>query len=249
MVEMRVISWFSCGVASAVATKLALIQYGSDCIVARCVVHDEHYDNDRFARDCSKWFNAPIVNLVNKKYGGSVDEVIRRERYISGVAGAKCTSLLKKQVRIDFQKPGDLHIFGYCAEEYDRWNHFIDGNNDINAEAPLIDRGLEHSDAMAIINDAGIKLPAMYDHFKHNNCIGCVKATGQGYWNLIREHYPYQFAKRVAQSRALNVRLINDNGNRKFLDEITPGAGNYQDEPEVQCGIFCEMAKNEIKGE
>lgn len=34
---------------------------------------------------------------------------------------------------------------------------------------------------------------------------------------------------------------------RIYLDELEPGTGRYQDEPEIQCGIFCEMANNEIK--
>ena len=32
---------------------------------------------------------------------------------------------------------------------------------------------------------------------------------------------------------------------RIFLDELQPGEGNYQQEPEVQCGIFCELAEKE----
>ena len=32
---------------------------------------------------------------------------------------------------------------------------------------------------------------------------------------------------------------------RIFLDELEPGTGRYQDEPEIQCGIFCEKAQKE----
>ena len=242
----RIVCWFSCGAASAVATKLAITEYGKDVVVARCVVHDEHYDNERFANDCQKWFGVPIINLTNKKYGGSVDEVIRQRRYLSGTQGAPCTLLLKKDVRIEFQEPTDTHVFGYCAEEQDRWDDFLDANN-IKAISPLIDRGLEHSDCLAIVKDAGIELPTMYKlGYKHNNCIGCLKAGGQGYWNKIKTDFPYQFEKRCQQSRQVGARLLNVNGEHRFLDELEIGAGNYSDEPEVQCGIFCEMAKREI---
>ena len=243
----RIICWFSCGAASAVATKLAIAQYGAEnVIVARCVVHDEHFDNDRFADDCAKWFGVPIMSLVNKKYGGSVDEVIRQRRYLSGTEGAPCTMLLKKEVRVEFQQPTDKHIFGYCAEEQDRWDSFVDANN-IDAESPLIDRGLEHKDCLAMVKDAGIELPIMYQlGYKHNNCIGCLKAGGQGYWNKIKVDFPYVYEKRCAQSRRVGARLLNVNNVHKFLDELEEGAGNYQQEPEVQCGIFCEMAKQEI---
>jgi hypothetical protein len=243
----RIVSWYSCGAASAVATKLAIAQFGKENIViARCIVHDEHFDNDRFADDCAKWFGMKITNLVNKEYGGSVDEVIRRRAYLSGVKGAPCTLLLKKEVRIAFQLQTDKHVFGYCAEEQTRWDDFLDANN-IDAVSPLIDRGLEHKDCLAMVENAGIKLPVMYEKgYKHNNCVGCVKAGGQGYWNKIKTDFPYVFEKRVAQSRRVGARLLLVDGKHRFLDELEIGAGDYQSEPEIQCGIFCHMAEQEL---
>jgi hypothetical protein len=40
----RLVCWYSCGAASAVATKLAIAQYGltHDIVIARCVVREEH---------------------------------------------------------------------------------------------------------------------------------------------------------------------------------------------------------------
>jgi len=242
----RIICWFSCGAASAVATKLALAQYaGQEIIVARCIVKEEHTDNDRFAADCEKWFGVPIVNMVNEKYNGSIVEVADKRQYVSGINGAPCTLLLKKKVREDFQCPTDKHVFGYCAEEQGRWDNFLDANN-IDAVSPLIERGLEHSDCLAMVENAGIKLPAMYQlGYKHNNCIGCWKAGGQGYWNKIRTDFPLVFEARAEQSRRIGARLLNVNKVHKFLDEIEYGAGDYQKEPEIQCGIFCEMAQRE----
>ena len=244
----RIVCWFSCGAASAVATKLAIVQNAGkrELIVARCIVREEHVDNERFAADCEAWFGVPILNLINEKYDGSIYRVFDRRSYISGIDGAPCTMLLKKRVREDFQRPDDEHVFGYCAEEQDRWDGFLDANN-ITARSPLIDRGLEHSDCLAMIVDAGIRLPVMYRlGFQHNNCIGCVKATGQGYWNKVREHFPAQFDRMATLSRSLGVRMIRIHEERSFLDELQAGTGNYQDEPEIQCGIFCEMAKQEI---
>ena len=94
----RIVCWFSCGAASAVATKLAIAQYGKENIViARCIVREEHLDNDRFASDCEKWFGMPITNLINEKYDGSIYEVFRKKSYISGIAGAPCTFHLKRR--------------------------------------------------------------------------------------------------------------------------------------------------------
>jgi hypothetical protein len=245
----RIVCWFSCGAASAVATKLAIFDNAGrlPIVVARCIVREEHPDNDRFAADCEKWFGMPITNLFNEKYDGSVYEVIRQRSYVSGVAGAPCTGLLKKEVRLAFQRPTDRHVFGYCAEEQERFDSFLDANN-IDVDAPLIDRGLTHADTLAMIMDAGIELPTMYKlGYQHNNCIGCVKATGQGYWNKIRKDFPEQFDRMAAESRRLGVRLIRIKEVRSFLDELQPNTGNHLEEPEIQCGIFCEMARREIE--
>ena len=243
----RLVCWFSCGAASAVATKLAINQYkdSHEIIIARCIVKEEHLDNDRFADDCQKWFGIPITNLMSEKYNGSIVEVADKRGYISGIKGAPCTLELKKRVRENFQVPTDKHVFGYCAEEQDRWDNFLDANN-IDAISPLIERGLEHSDCLAMIENAGIKLPEMYLlNYQHNNCIGCWKAGGQGYWNKIRIDFPETFKARAEQSRRIGARILNVNNVHKFLDEIEIGAGNYQEEPEIQCGIFCEMAQKE----
>jgi hypothetical protein len=242
----RIVCWFSCGAASAVATKLAIAQYaGQEIVIARCVVKEEHPDNDRFAADCEKWFGLPITNMISKKYDGSIFSVFEKRGYISGIHGAPCTMLLKKKVREDFQQPTDTHVFGYCAEEQGRWDSFLDANN-IDAVSPLMDRGLEHSDCLSMIEQAGIELPVMYTlGYQHNNCIGCCKATGAGYWNKIRDDFPIQFNRMAEVSRKLNARMTRDGETRIFLDELRPGTGDYQAEPEIQCGLFCEMAKGE----
>jgi len=244
----RIVCWFSCGVASAVATKLAIVANAGrlPLVVARCIVREEHSDNDRFAADCEKWFGVPITNLINDKYDGSIYEVFRKESYISGVRGAPCTRLLKKQVRERFELPTDFHVFGYCAEEADRWDDFLAANN-IACESPLMERGLEHKDCLSIVKDQGIELPVMYRlGYHHNNCIGCCKAQGMGYWNKIRQDFPDQFQRMATESRRLGVRIIRIDEKRAFLDELQPGTGDYQSEPEVQCGIFCHIAKMEI---
>ena len=87
----RIVCWFSCGAAIAVATKLAIAQYagsGREIVIARCIVKEEHHDNDRFAADCEKWFGMPITNMVSEKYEGSIYKVFEKRGYISGINGA-----------------------------------------------------------------------------------------------------------------------------------------------------------------
>lgn len=249
----RIVCWFSCGAASAVATKLAIATYGltNEIVIARCVVREEHADNDRFADDCEKWFGMPITNMLSADYDGSVYNVITKRKYIAGNDGAPCTMLLKKKVREDFQRPDDKHVFGYCAEEQGRYDDFLDANN-IDCEAPLIDRQLSHADCLGMLQNAGIQLPVMYGlGYHHNNCIGCVKSSGAGYWNKIKLDFPERFWMMAGMSRALGVKMVKitvakNTEERIYLDQLKPGVGRYQDEPEIQCGIFCEAAQREI---
>ena len=138
-------------------------------------------------------------------------------------------------------------MFGYCSEEQERYDSFLDANN-IDCIVPLIDRGLSHANCLAMLQTAGIELPIMYRlGYHHNNCIGCVKATGAGYWNKIRQDFPERFWMMAGASRALGAKMTRNGSERIYLDELPINIGRYQDEPEIQCGIFCEMANNEIK--
>lgn len=42
------------------------------------------------------------------------------------------------------------------------------------------------------------------------------------------------------------VKMTRTGNDRVFLDELPENTGRYQDEPEIQCGIFCEAARREI---
>ncbi len=57
----RVLCWFSCGAASAVATKLAIETYGDRCEVLYCdTLKYEHPDNARFMADVQNWVGKEI---------------------------------------------------------------------------------------------------------------------------------------------------------------------------------------------
>ena len=116
----RIVSWFSCGAASAVATKLAISESKTPVEVVYCHVKEEHPDNLRFMKDCEKWFGQKITVIENKKYNGSIYEVFTKRKYIAGIGGAPCTVHLKKDMRKQFERPDDVQIFGYTVEEQDR---------------------------------------------------------------------------------------------------------------------------------
>jgi len=129
----RILCWFSCGAASAVATKKT-IDYFSDTHEVIPVCCDtrpsEQSDNYRFSADCERWFGKPITYIRNEDYA-TVDEVFEKTKYMAGVNGARCTTELKKVPRLAFQRPDDIHVFGYTAYEHDRVEKFRAHNPEI----------------------------------------------------------------------------------------------------------------------
>lgn len=240
----RVLAWFSCGDASAVACALALKDH-QEAVICRIHLPTEHPDNERFATDCARWYGREIVTLHDPE-GRTTWDVWEQRRYIAGIAGAPCTGELKKAVRFAFQRADDLHVFGFTVEERRRAETFRRNNPELDLSFPLIEAGLSKSDCHAIVRAAGIELPAMYRlGFDNNNCIGCPKG-GAGYWNMIRLHFPAEFARMAELSRRLGARLIRQDGQRIFLDQLRPETGRQKGEVSIDCSPFCEAVVKEV---
>jgi len=244
---MRTLVWFSCGAASAVAAKMAVEKY-PDCEVLYCdTLAYEHPDNMRFLNDVAKWLGKEIKLLKSRKYIDIFD-VFDKTGWLIGKDGARCTKELKKEVRKDYQREGDIHIFGLTADEEERIERFEDQNNDIQVDWIL--SKTTKRDCYRIIQQAGIELPMMYKlGYNNNNCIGCVKG-GAGYWNKIRVDFPVAFDRMAAQERKMNV-AINKSyaGDKKrkrvFLDELDPKAGRDVPLPDIDCGALCIYEQHE----
>jgi len=238
-----ILCWFSCGAASAYATKLAIEKYGDDCGVVYCdTLEYEHPDNRRFMSECETWFNKEIKLLRSDKYSDIYD-VFDKTGWLVGPAGARCTTELKKKVRRNYQKTGDLHIFGYTIEETHRREQLRIGEPDLNCEFPLIDKGITKRGCLEALHKAGIEIPMMYRlGYANNNCIPCVKG-GAGYFNRIRRDFPDAFKKMAEQERKMNVAILKKeiNGERVqiFLDELPPTMGRMDAEPNIECGVLC----------
>ena len=239
---MRTVCWFSCGAASAVATKIALKEATGEVVIAYTEVKEEHPDNKRFLAECEEWFGQKIEILGNDFYDRSIYRVFEKN-YIRTPKGAPCTRALKKQIRQRFEKPTDRQVFGYTVEEQARLDRFIDANADVNIWTPLIDKGLGKEDCLAMLKNAGIELPVMYKlGYHNNNCIGCVKG-GMGYWNKIKVDFPEHFDRMAKLERFKKQTIFKD----RYLDELKPTDGNYPSEPNIECSIFCQMTEDELK--
>lgn len=246
----RVVAHFSCGATSAVATKLALAEHGDNLHIINAFILEEHEDNRRFLGDCERWFGRSITVLRDEKYGASVDEVWRRERYMNGPNGASCSRAVKRRVLAAYMQPDDLLVLGYDAVEQDRLDDFREHFPDLRVAAPLIDRGLTKPDCLAIIERAGIRLPQSYlDGFENANCIGCPKG-GEGYWNRVRRIYPLVFQARMERQESIGSGayffLNRKTGERFGLKDLHLGAGRHN-EPSPSCSFFCELAEQELR--
>ena len=236
------IGWFSAGVTSAVAIKLA--QEVFDLQLYYFETGSHHPDNLRFIRDCEKWYGQKIHVLQSHKYN-SVDDLIVKRRYLNGPAGALCTTELKKMIRQDIEKliRFDAQVFGfdYCKKEINRSERFTKEYPTAKGVYPLIEVKMSKQDCMAYLVKNGIELPAMYHlGYHNNNCIGCVKG-GMGYWNKTRIDFPEVFNQMAKRERELNHSCIRN----VFLDELDPSAGRHDVSLVESCGVFCEPEKDE----
>ena len=213
---------------------------GQEVLVVHCdTLASEHPDNARFKSDVERWIGQSIVTIRSDVYK-DIDDVFVRRRYMAGVAGAICTTQLKRAPREAFQRPTDLHVFGFTSDESKRANAFEDRNPTLAVDHLLIELGIDKQRCLDMLTEAGIALPAMYGlGFDHNNCIGCVKSASAGYWNRTRRLFPEVFARRAHQSRLIGARLVKVKGKRIFLDELPEDA--YAPDDDIECGPVCHV--------
>lgn len=238
--------WFSCGVASAVATKLTIERWGNTCAirVLNNPIAEEDPDNRRFLKDVEQWLGIEIESVTNPKYPScSAADVWSNRRFMSGIHGAPCTVALKREARQYWESKNhhDWLVMGFTLDERDRHERFVQTERD-NLLPVLIDAGITKAECYWIVQDAGVDIPAAYRQgYPNANCIGCVKATSPTYWNLVRRKHPEVFAQRAQQSRELGSRLVRVGSDRIFLDELNPDAiGAPLRNLDFECGLFCE---------
>lgn len=254
----RTVAWFSCGAASAVVAKLLADEHAAGRLPgALAVVYiqpgtrgrtgGEHEDNARFLRDVEAWIGREVEVLRNDRYQDHLDACLTRG-YIKSDRGALCTRELKIEVREAYQRPGDVHAFGYTADEAERAARFNERNPGLATRWPLLEAGLTHADCLGLLFREGIEVPVMYRQgYAHNNCIGCVKG-GMGYWNRIRQDYPETFEAWALAEREIGHAILKEDvtqGGRRtsrpvFLDELAPDRGDMSAEPPISCGLTCQ---------
>lgn len=234
--ELKV-CWISAGVSSFVAGYLERETIDEYIYID---IDNQHPDSRRFIKDCEIALGKPI-EILKSNYG-SVENVIRQFRYINGAKGAKCTQILKKRVRKEWeyfhQDCSLTYVWGYDKNEQIRADRLDEATPNIKNQYPLIERNLTKENAHAILNSLEIRRPEMYEMgYLNNNCIGCVKG-GMGYWNRIRIDFPEVFDRMAQLERQVGHSCIKG----IFLDELDPKAGRMEDEIMPDCGIACYLS-------
>ena len=234
-----IVSWFSAGITSTVATLKAIQRYGLDNVeIIFFETGNHHPDNKRYIAECEKLFGKKITIQQNENYEDIYD-VFRKEKFVNSPYGAPYTKKLKKDMRIRWEKENEWEhqIFGfeYQGREMKRAERFSKNYPHTNAIFPLIEEQITKEDCIALIRSHGIELPVMYQlGYSNNNCIGCVKGN-MGYWNKVRDDFPEVFQKMAELERELNAKCMKE----RFLDELEEGRGYTPKAYVESCGIFC----------
>lgn len=217
-------------------------------IIVRCETSNEDPDNYRFESDIMRLLNRTMTLLKSDEYE-DVWDVWQKRRYMSGTDGAPCTAAMKVAPRLAFQRPTDLHVFGYTADAEDmgRFKRLKENYPEIAVRAPLIEQGVTKAACLALVERWGVQLPRSYAMgFPNANCLGtgCVKATSPDYWALYRFRFPENFARTAAYAREIGCRLTRINNIRIFIDEI-PADWPMTNPIVPACDFLCHLAEME----
>jgi len=234
MINKKIICWWSGGITSSVACKLAIDLFGHDnCRVIMIDTMNEDEDTYRFLKDCEKWYglNIEIITGIGDKYK-SISDVWEYNESLNVATGAICSTELKRKVREKWQKTNsyDHQVFGF---EFDKkeFNRAL-GLSKIkkaNGIYPLLMMGYDKDDCLKIVEEAGIEIPRMYKlGFRNNNCFGtgCVQG-GIGYWQKMKIDFPEKFnamaemEHNLTELRGEPVTMLKDQSNdaKKIVED------------------------------
>lgn len=242
--------WWSGGITSAVACKIAIDTFGKDrCRVIMIDTQNEHEDTYRFKKDCEKWYELEIevITGIGDKYD-SIQDVWIKNKSLNVAHGAICSTDLKRKVRKDWQKVNQYtyQVFGFefDKKECNRALSLKLNHPDSRPLYPLLMYGYNKEICINIVQEAGIEIPIMYKlGFRNNNCFGtgCVQG-GIGYWQKMKMDFPDKFEKMAEMEHKLTdlqqkpVTMLKDQSNKakesgKTLVFLKP----HPDYPDYKC--------------
>lgn len=247
-----IICWWSGGITSAVACKIASELYGVDrCRFIMIDTKNEHFDTYRFKKDCERWYGKEIEVITDigtgKKFE-SIEDVWRKYKSLNVANGAVCSSALKKAVRLAWEKENYYthQVFGFefGAKEMKRALGMALNNPDAKPIFPLLMLGMDKEACINYVLEHQIKVPMAYElGFNNNNCLetGCVQG-GIGYWKKMKRDFPAKFEKMAALEHELTdikgepVTMLKDQSkNAKDSGNTLVFLRKHKKYPELKC--------------
>lgn len=272
--EHPVITWWSGGVTSAVACKIAIEFFGIENVeIIFMDTKNEHADTYRFLQDCERWYGKKIQIASRPEYK-QIQDVWYKFLSLNVATGAICSSELKRDLRIQMLKtrPWSYNIFGFDIDEPKRVKGMAKNWSHIAPLFPLLFKGVTKKDCITILNNEGIEIPETYKlGFLNNNCFktGCVQG-GIGYWQKMRTDFPEKFdAMALVEHELTNLKgepvtMLKDQSKKTpglvflkphpaypFLKDISMMKGRPP-KPLTDCNGFCgvnDLTKNKTEKE
>lgn len=242
MENKKIICWWSGGITSAVACKIALDLFKdkNECRVIMIDTGNEDEDTYRFKTDCEKWYGQPIEVISGIKpkadwYNhwyiaigydySSIRDVWEKHASLNVATGAICSTQLKRRVREKWQEQNkyDFQVFGFEFDKKECNRALALHKNHPAAKGiyPLLMMAYNKDDCLRIVQEAGIEIPRMYRlGFRNNNCFktGCVQG-GIGYWQKMERDFPEKFEAMAEMEHKLTalrgepVTMLKDQSN------------------------------------
>lgn len=242
----EIICWWSGGVTSAIACKIAIDLFGIDnCRIVFIGTNNEDSDTYRFKIDCEKWYNKKIETISNQEYK-TIEEVWFKFKSLNNAHGAICSSELKRAVRIKYQRENNnfkYQVFGFDIKEVSRARAMKINYPDSNPVFPLLLYALSKKDCIKMLTYANIDIPMVYKYgFSNNNCFntGCVQG-GIGYWQKIKREFPEKFETMAILEHELTdlkgkpVTILRDQSKKaKELDNTLVFLKKHSDYPNMK---------------
>lgn len=221
---MMIVCWWSGGVTSAVACKIAIDLFGLEsCRIIMIDTRNEDDDTYRFKKDCEQWYGKEIEVIASDVYP-TIQDVWHRFNSLNVATGAICSTHMKRLVRERWQKTNDYdyQVFGFEFEkkEFNRALSMKLNHPNSKAIFPLIMMAYDKNACMEIVTKAGIDIPMMYQlGFNNNNCFktGCVQG-GIGYWKKMKTDFPDKFERmadlehELTNKKGSPVTMLKDQG-------------------------------------
>lgn len=203
------------GVTSAWCGGWALRNYPRDRVVF--LFHDtkeEHEDTYRFLHESAAAMGMPITERSD---GRSVTQLFRDEGYLGNNQQTFCSRILKAEQGAAFvrdlkaQGETDIHkIIGYSANESRRVTRMVGhcAKDGVRPRFPVIETGITKQQCADWVQcTLGVKLPWMYQHFEHANCMGCIKG-GRAYFLKTHDVLPDVFEQRAGLEEEFGHEII-----------------------------------------